>query len=72
MMYHEFKDVSLIKGCIMTPPMYHDFTINRLWSSSHIHTFFFLSSCYKREETLKEFKDLCIQHLEDQSPTLKL
>ena len=27
-MYHESRDTLLIKGCIITLPMYHDFTIN--------------------------------------------
>ena len=52
-MYHYLKDVS-----------YHDSTIKistmkRLWSQV-IYTFFFFSSHYKREETLKELEDLCI------------
>ena len=38
-MYHESRDVASIKGCIMTLLMYHDSTINRLWSTSHIHRF---------------------------------
>ena len=60
-MYHGSKDVSLIKRFTMTIPMYHDSTINRLWSPSHMYIFFSLSSHYKREETFEEFKDLCIQ-----------
>ena len=52
-MYHEYRDVSLIKGCIMTLPMYHDSIINRLWSPSHTHSFSFFHPIIRDKRFLR-------------------
>ena len=58
-MYHESKDVSLIKGCIITFHMFYDSIVNRFWSPSHIYSFSFFH-LITRDKTLKELEDLCI------------
>ena len=64
MTYHEFDNVS----CLFISE--HD-SINGLWFPSHMHIVFFLSSHLKKEETLKESEELCIQDLEDHNRSLK-
>ena len=52
-MYHESRDVSLIKRYIITLHMYYDSTINRLWSLSHIHGFSFFHPITKEKRLLR-------------------
>ena len=55
-MYHESRDAYLIKGCIMTPLMYYDFTINRLWSPSHMHIFSFFHPISRENRLLRNWR----------------
>ena len=55
-MYHEYRDISLIKRCSITLPMYHNSIINRLWSPSHIHNFSFFHYITREKKLLRNLR----------------
>ena len=46
-----------LKGMYHTLPMYHDSTINRLWSPSHMHTFSLFHPITRDRRLLRNLKN---------------